>query len=76
MEPTKELIDTIFRERVLRARQLSAEEKFLAGPRLFDHVCRVMRDGIRHQHPDADAQQVDEILSVRLVLARRLQERR
>ena len=73
MEPTQELIDELFRERVLR-RAMSPEEKLLAGPRLFEFACRVARDGIRHQHPDATDEQVEEILLQRLAWRRRLEE--
>ena len=76
MEPSKELIDDIYRERVLRARRTPPEEKFLDGPRLFDLSCRIMLDGIRDQFPDADEQRVREILSQRLALLRRLEHRR
>jgi Rv0078B-related antitoxin len=72
MEPTKELIDALFRERVLRARRMSPEEKILVGPRLFEWACRIARDGIRDQHPDATDEQVEEILLQRLALGRRL----
>jgi hypothetical protein len=74
MQPTKELIDAIYRERVLRARATPPEEKFLEGARLFEMVCRIMRDGIRHQYPDADERRVEELLVKRLDLARRLDE--
>jgi hypothetical protein len=74
MEPTKELIDDLYRERVLRARRMSPEEKFLAGPRLFDMACRIARDGIRDQNPGATNEQVEEILLQRLALRRRLEE--
>jgi len=73
MRPTKELIDDIYRERVLRARRTPPEEKLLDGPRLFDFACRLMRDGIRDQYPDADAQRVEEILAQRITLLRRLE---
>ncbi len=76
MEPTQELVDSIYRDRVLRARQTPPEEKFLAGPRLFDFACRIVADGIRHQHPDADEQRVQEILAQRIDLRRRLEEYR
>jgi len=76
MEPTQELVDSIYRERVLRARQTPAEEKMLDGPRLFDYCCRIVADGIRHQYPDADEQRVQEILTQRLQLRRRLEEHR
>jgi len=76
MEPTKELIDALYRERVLRARETPPEEKFLAGPRIFDRVCRIMADGIRNEYPDADETRVQEILAERLELNRRLEEYR
>jgi hypothetical protein len=75
MGPTKELIDDIFRQRVLSARQESPEEKLLSGPRLFDFCCRIVADGIRNQFPDADEQRVREILVQRIDLMRRLDER-
>ena len=76
MEPTQELIDALLRERVLRARWTPPEQKLLDGPRLFDMACRIMKDGIRDQYPDADETRVEEILRERLALARRLEERR
>jgi hypothetical protein len=76
MEPSKALVDAIFRERVLRARRASPENKFLGGPRLFDQACRIMKDGIRNEFPNADENQVYEILVQRVNLARRLEGRR
>ncbi len=73
MEPDRELIDRLFRERVQRARAMSPEEKLLAGPRLLDRSCRIMADGIRDEFPDADEARVQEILRQRLDLARRLE---
>jgi hypothetical protein len=73
VEPIKELADAIFRERVRRAREMSPEEKLMAGPRLFDMACKVMADGIRDQYPDADEEQVQKILRERLALTRRLE---
>jgi hypothetical protein len=74
MEPTQELIDDIYRERVLRARRMSPEEKILAGPQLFDYACRIARDGIRDQNPGATDEQVETILLQRLALRQRLEE--
>ena len=74
MEPTKELIDDIFRERVFRARRTPPEEKLLQGPRLFDLCCRIMADGIRNEYPKADEQRVQGILAQRIALLRRLEE--
>jgi hypothetical protein len=72
MEATQELIDDIYRERVLRARRTPPGEKLLDGPRLFDRACRIMRDGIRFQHPGATEVEVEVILHQRLALTRRL----
>jgi hypothetical protein len=74
MQPSRELIDAIFRQRVLRARQMSPEEKLLAGPRLFDKICQIMMADIRHQFPDADEQQVFEIAQERLESMKRMEE--
>jgi len=75
MEPSKQLLDDIFRERVLRARRTPPEEKLLDGPRLFDYACRITMDGIRNQFPDADEKRVREILAERIALLRRLERR-
>jgi hypothetical protein len=75
MEPTPELIDELYRERVRRARAMSPEEKLLAGPRLFDRVCARMRDGIRMQFPNAGPEEVQRIFLERLAIAKRLEER-
>jgi hypothetical protein len=72
MEPTQELADRIYRERVLRARRIPLEEKLLLGPELFAGVCQRMADGIRNENPDADEQRVQEMLRARLDLLERL----
>jgi hypothetical protein len=75
MQPTKELIDGLFWERVQKARRMSPEDKLFAGARLFDRSCRIMADGIRSQFPDANEHSVQEILGQRLAIARRLEDR-
>ena len=76
VNPPQELLDAIFWERVLRARRMPPEERFLDGPRLFDYACRITMAGIRHENPGADEQRVREILEQRLALQRRLEETR
>lgn len=66
--------DAIYRERVERARATPPEVKLIEGFRLFDRACGLMRDGIRHQFPNASPEQVEEILQRRLDIARRLQD--
>ncbi|HEY3242933.1 MAG TPA: hypothetical protein VGM03_06225 [Phycisphaerae bacterium] len=75
MEPTKELIDALYREEVLEARAMAPEEKLLAGAQLFDLACRVTLDGIRAQYPDASDEECERILEARLALGRRLEGR-
>lgn len=74
MEPAKELVDQLYRARVLQARARPPEEKLLDGARLFDRSCRIMADGIRDEFPDADDRRVREILAERLALIRRLEQ--
>ncbi len=74
MDPTRELIDALYLEKVRAARLMSPEEKFLAGPRLFDHACEIARAGIRAQHPEASEEQVETLLARRLAIGRRLEE--
>jgi hypothetical protein len=73
LEPTQEIIDQLYRERILRARAMSMEDKFFLGAELFDQACRLMADGIRNQFPEANAAQVQEILEKRLRLLRDLE---
>ena len=74
MEPTKELIEQLYWDKVSAARAMSPSDKLLAGARLFDFACRATMAGIRHQHPDADERQVLDVLRQRLALARRLEQ--
>ena len=74
MEPTQELINDLYRERVLRARATPPEQKLLDGLRLFELSCRIMMDGIRNENPGADDLQVQEILARRYDLLRKLEQ--
>ena len=75
MKPTQELIDQIFREKVLEARSTSPAQKLLDGPRLFDMACRIMADGIRNQFPNATEEEIDRELDRRLRIQRMLESR-
>ncbi len=74
MEPTKELIDGIERDRLLRARRMSAEEKLTAGPRLFESACRITLAGIRNQFPSLTEAETRNLLRQRLEWRRRLDQ--
>lgn len=73
MQSIATLADVLYREEVARARAMSPDDKLLEGPRLFERACRVMRDGIRHQHPDLDDAGVMALLRARLDLVRGLE---
>jgi hypothetical protein len=45
------LADRLYAEEVARARAMDPADKLLEGPRLFERACRLMIDGILHQHP-------------------------
>jgi hypothetical protein len=51
--------------------RMSDDEKFLAGPRLFDLACRIVLDGIRHENPRATQQDQHRMLRDRVELMRR-----
>jgi len=74
MQPTQELIDDLFRERVLRARRTPPGEKLLDGFRLFEMALVFTRAGIRAENPGADDNRIEELLAKRIALLNRLEE--
>ena len=74
--PSKELISELYHEDVRDARKMSPEEKLAAGAELFDYACEITKSGIRMQHPEADEEQVAELLLKRLDLRDRLERPR
>jgi len=60
------LADAIYRERVLRARRTSTEDRLLDGVRLYDQAVERMRLGVQLQHPTADAAEVERLLIRRI----------
>ena len=73
METTRQLADAIFLDKVRAARQMSCDEKMVAGIRLYVQVKRRMCEGIRSQFPDADEAEVLRILDERLEIAERIE---
>ncbi len=68
----KSLQDAIYREKVERARRMSAWEKFEAGQALFEVGCLQMLGNIQGQMPDASEQVWRGELRRRLAIGRRL----
>ena len=67
------LIDALYREEIIEARKMSAEDKFLAGEELFRLACEVTLAGIRNQNPEATEADCQRILEERLRLGEWLQ---
>jgi hypothetical protein len=74
MEPTQEMVDELFRERIRRGGDTPPDQKILDSLRSFDLSCRLMDDGIRHEFPDADDAEVRRIRSERINRIRKLEE--
>ena len=68
------LMDEIFREKVLRARRQSLEEKLVMGLDLFEEALVRMRGGVRAEFPEFTAEQVEAELYRRLARVRQVQE--
>jgi hypothetical protein len=51
-------------------RQMTGEQRLSIALGLHELSCDVAREGIRHQHPDADAAEVERLLRRRIELGR------
>ena len=68
-------MDSIRRDKIEQARQMSDEQKLRAGGELFDYACWITKAGIRSQCPEADEAQVLDFLRQRLQLRERREKR-
>lgn len=57
-------------EQIRRYQQMTGEQRLAIALELHELACNVAREGIRHQHPEADAAEVERLLRQRLELAR------
>jgi hypothetical protein len=67
------LADALYRDRVLRARRMSPEERILEGPRLFDYACSITLAGLRSETPRASEEELRQALRRRLEIGRKLE---
>jgi hypothetical protein len=67
--------DALYAEEVARARAMAPGDNLLEGPRLFERACRLMVAGIRREHPDLDAAEVQRLLADRLAVIDALDRR-
>ena len=51
-------------------RRMSGEQRLEIALRLHELACDIAREGIRAQHPEASAAEVERLLRLRLELAR------
>ena len=68
-----QLADSLYRDRVERARRRSIADKLLDGGILFEHACEIAKAGIRSQNPEFDENQVRAELHRRLSLRQRIE---
>jgi hypothetical protein len=61
-----ELAAAIYRERVRRAREMTIEEKLLAGGRLYDQERAIVLGRVRAILPEAADSEVQDIVTVAL----------
>ena len=71
--PFAPLIDELYRERVIRARRTSPEEKFLAGEELFEWACSITLAGIRNENPEFSEEDCKRELERRLELREKME---
>ena len=74
MEVHKENSDV--RRRVEQSSNLTGEQRVDAGIRQSELAIRVVEDGLRDRHPDADERTIASLLSDRLRLMKRVQGRK
>jgi type II secretory pathway predicted ATPase ExeA len=51
-------------------RQMTGEQRLTVALDLHEMSCDIAREGIRRQHPEADADEIERLLRHRLELAR------
>ncbi|HLP76476.1 MAG TPA: hypothetical protein VK327_06095 [Candidatus Paceibacterota bacterium] len=61
---------TALEKQIERYRQMTGEQRLAVALELHEMSCDIAREGIRRQHPNADANEVERLLRLRLELAR------
>jgi hypothetical protein len=70
MEPTQELIDQLWWDKIEQSRSMTESQRLEAGAELFDYACDITRAGIRMDHPEYSDADVERELRRRLDWAR------
>ena len=61
---------TALEKQIERYRQMSGEQRLSVALELHEIACEIAREGIRRQHPTADAAEVERLLQRRIEHAR------
>ena len=61
---------TALAKQIERYRSMTGEQRLAVALELHEMSCEIAREGIRRQHPTADAAEVERLLRHRLKLAR------
>ena len=61
---------TALAKQIERYRSMTGEQRLAVALELHEMSCEIAREGIRRQHPTADAAEVERLLRHRLELAR------
>lgn len=67
------IMDDSTRRQIERARRMTGDQRFREGLALCDRAFQLMQDGIRHQFPNADGEEIVRILRQRLSVVRALE---
>ena len=68
------LADTLFWEKIERARKISPEDRMKAGPELFDYACAITMNALRERTPNATEVELLEKVRERIAIKRQLEE--
>jgi len=64
--------DAALQKQIEKYRAMTGEERLKLALDLHELSCEIAREGIRHQHPDASANEVERLLRKRIALAQSL----
>ena len=64
--------EAALQKQIEKYRAMTGEERLKVSLGLHELACEIARDGIRHQHPEASADEVERRLRERIALAQSL----
>jgi hypothetical protein len=64
--------EAALQKQIEKYRSMSGQERLKLAFDLHELSCAIAREGIRHQHPNANSEEVERLLRERIMLAHRL----